>query len=223
MLALIGALALVAAACGGAAPPASSGAATQSAASTAAATASGSTSGERWTVTDASKATVSVREQLVGVSLPSDAVLVATGAKGSFATNKDGTFTGDSKISFDVTTLTSDSTQRDGFVKRGTLETSRFPTAELVPVKVTGLTLPLASSGTFTFTLAAKLTIHGVTKDVTFSVKAARNGGQLTATATAEPTLTFEQFGMTPPSAPARVVSVVDEIHLVVDLVATAS
>src|SRR5436190_248600 len=61
-----------------------------------------------WSVGDTSKATVRVREQLVGVSAPSDAVLVATGATGSFTLNVDGTFTSDSKISFDLTTLTSD-------------------------------------------------------------------------------------------------------------------
>ena len=57
-----------------------------------------------WTVGAASKAVVSVREQLVGLSLPSDAVLTATGGTGTFALKADGTFNADSKITFDLTT-----------------------------------------------------------------------------------------------------------------------
>ena len=98
-------------------------------------------------IADSSKATVRVREQLVGVSAPSDAVLVAKGAKGSFTLRDDGTFGSDSVISFDLTTLTSDQRQRDETVKRDPLQVTRFSTAEFVPTKATGLTLPLAASG----------------------------------------------------------------------------
>lgn len=208
--------ALVVSACGGAATP------TPAAQSTTATVASPTVAAAgAWTVSDSSKATVRVREQLVGVSLPNDAVLVATGAKGSFQLNADGTFSADSKITFEVSTLTSDERDRDGFVKQDTLEVRRFPTADLVPTKTTGLQLPLAASGEFTFTLTGKMTIHGTTKDVTFDVTAKRDGGDLTATATANPTWKFGDFGMSPPSSPFRVLSVNDEIRMVVELVAT--
>jgi hypothetical protein len=52
-------------------------------------------------------------------------------------------------------------------------------------------------------------------------VTAKRNGNELTATATATPSWKFADFGMSAPSVPFRVVSVVDEIRVVVDLVAT--
>ena len=189
---------------------------------TVSATPSGTLATGAWTVSDTSKATASVREQLVGVNLPSDAVLVAKGAKGTFTLRDDGTFSSDSKITFDLTTLTSDQSQRDGFVKMDTLQTRQFPTAELVPTKTSGLTLPLPASGDFTFRLTGLMTIHGKTKEVTFDVTARRSGSELTATATAAPTWKFADFGMTAPSVPFRVVSVVDEIRLVVDLVATS-
>jgi len=177
--------------------------------------------GSVWTVGSASKATVSVREQLVGRSEPNDAVLVATGGTGSFEVNADGTFTPASKITFDLTTLTSDSRDRDNFVKGTTINTRQFPNAELIPTKTTGLALPLPASGTFTFVLTGKMTIHGVTKDVTFDVQAKRDGASLSVTATAAPSWKFGDFGMTVPVLPFRVVSVVDELRLVVDLVAT--
>ena len=81
--------------------------------------------------------------------------------------------------------------------------------------------MPLASGEELKFTLAGKMTIHGKTKDVTFDVVAKRSGGTLTATATANPTWKFEDFGLRAPSVPFRVVSVTDEIKLIVDLVAT--
>ena len=210
-------VALVAAACGGTASVAvSTVAPTTAAPTTVAATATALS----WTVTDASKATVRVREQLVGLNLPSDAVLTAAGAKGAFSLNADGTFASGSKITFDLTTLSSDSRDRDNFVKQTTLATRQFPTATFVPTKVTGLTLPIPAAGDLTFTLTGTLTIKGKDKVVTFDVTATRTGADLTATATADPTLKFEDFGLSAPSVPFRVVSVTDEIRLVVDLVA---
>ena len=216
-------VALVAAACGGVG---SAGIAPTVAPTTAAPTtttpAATATAGALgWTVTDKSKATVRVREQLASLSLPSDAVLVATGAKGTFQINDDGTFAPGSQISFDLTSLTSDQSQRDSFVKQTVLNARQFPTATFVPSKTTGLTLPLAATAHVTFTLTGKLTIHGTTKDVTFNVDATRSGGDLGATATLAPTITFEDFGMQQPAAPGRVLSVVDEIKLTIDLVAT--
>ena len=215
------------AACGGAATPATATGTPTAAATTSTptpiATASSTTiTTGTWTVSNTSKATVRVREQLVGVNLPSDAVLVATGATGTFVLNDDGTFAPDSKITFDVTTLASDQHNRDDFVKMDTLQARQFPTATFVPVKTSGLALPLPQSGDFTFKLTGQITIHGKTKEVTFDVTAHRSGNELTATATASPTWKFADFGMTAPSVPFRVVSIVDEIRLVVDLVATA-
>jgi polyisoprenoid-binding protein YceI len=212
--------ALLVAACGGSATlatpspsPTATGTASAAPSATTASTAA-------WTVTDKSKATIRVREQLVGVSLPSDAVLTATGAQGSFALNSDGTFGPGSKITFQLSTLSSDERNRDDFVKRDTLRVSQFPTAEFAPTKTAGLTLPMPTSGTFTFTLAGNMTIKGTTKEVTFDVTAKRDGTDLTATATANPSWKFGDFGMTAPRS-FSVLSIVDEIRASIDIVAT--
>ena len=228
---LLAAASLLLAACGGAAvAPSATPAPTAVATATApASTATAATSATgvttvttgTWTISDTSKATVRVREQLVGVNLPSDAVLVATGATGTFVLKDDGTFSLDSKITFDLTTLASDQRDRDNFVKMDTLQTRQFPKAEFVPTKTSGLTLPMPASGEFTFKLTGQITIHGKTKEVTFDVVAKRSGNDLTATATGTPTWKFGDFGMSAPSVPFRVVSVVDEVRVVVDLVAT--
>lgn len=210
------------AACGGAATPAPTATPTTSASASATpATSQGGATANAWTVTSASKAVVSVREQLVGVSLPSDAVLTTTGAEGSFSFSADGTFTPDSKITFDLRTIASDERDRDQYVRQSTLQVNRFPSATFVPTKATGLSAPLPASGEFAFTLTGNMNIHGVTKEVAFDVTGSRSGGQLTAKATAQKPLTFEDFGMRAPSVPFRVVSVNDEIKLVVTIVAT--
>jgi len=214
-------VALVAVACGGAGPGAVDPTAAPTTAAPSASTATTAATGPMWTVSDKSRAVVSVREQLVGVNFPSDAVLTATGAKGTFALNADGTFASGSQITFDLRTLASDSRDRDNFIKQDTLRVSQFPTATFIPTKVTGLTPPLPASADLTFTLTGTLTIHGKGKMVTFDVKATRNGTDLTAAATANPSLKFEDFGMSAPATNFHVISVVDELRLVIDLVAT--
>jgi polyisoprenoid-binding protein YceI len=212
---------LLIAACGGSATPSTASPSPTSEVSASGTPAATTASASAWTVSDKSKATIRVREQLAGLSLPSDAVLMTTGAKGSFDLNADGTFASGSKITFDLTTLTSDERDRDNFIKRDTLRVSQFPTAEFVPTKTSGLTVPLATSGTFTFTLTGNMTIKGKTKEVTFDVMAKRDGSDLTATATANPSWTFGDFGMTAPSVPLRVLSVTDEIRAAIEIVAT--
>jgi len=172
-----------------------------------------------WTVDAASKATVRVREQLVRLPAPSDAIITITGAQGTFTLNPDGTFASGSKVSVDMTTITTDDRQRTDTIRRDPLEVTRFRTSELAPTQVTGLVLPLPRSGEFTFQLTGDLTLHGVTKSATFDVKATRADGRLVATATANPSWKFGDFGMKAPSS-FSVLSIVDEIRMEFALVA---
>ncbi|MGH2491451.1 MAG: YceI family protein [Candidatus Limnocylindria bacterium] len=211
---------LLLAACGGAASPAPAATIrTDTPTATAAATTAPQANAITWNVDAVSQATVRVREQLVRLPAPNDAIITITGAQGSFTLNPDGTFASGSKISVDMTTITTDDRQRTDSIRRDPLEVTRFRTSELVPTKTSGLTLPLAPSGDFTFQLTGDLTLHGVTKSVTFDVKATRSDGKLSATATANPSWTFGDFGMRPPSS-FSVLSIVDEIRMEFALVA---
>jgi polyisoprenoid-binding protein YceI len=214
-------LLLALSACGGAGAPAPSAASPVAATPTATPAGTASAAGP-WTfsVDASSKTTVRVREVLAQVRAPGDAVLTATGMQGSFTLSGDGSFTSSSKITADLTTLKSDQTRRDDFIKENTLETRRFPTAEFVPTRAIGLSLPLPANGDLKFTLAGRMTVHGVTKDVTFAVSAKRDGAQLTATATAEPAWKFADFGMTVPRV-AAVLSIEDDIRVEIALAAT--
>lgn len=214
------------AACGGAAQPAPSATAQPAQAATAtptpspAATAAPAAAGAlTFTVQAGSKAVVRVNEQLADRTLPNDAVLTSEKVTGAFTLNPDGTFAASSKIAVDLNALASDNSRRDGFIKDNTLQTRRFPEAVFVPVRATGLTLPLAASGEMTFKLTGQMTIRGVTKELTFDVKAARSGGDLTATATVAPAFQFATFGMDQPRV-FSVISIKDEIRLEVQLLA---
>jgi polyisoprenoid-binding protein YceI len=215
-------LLLLQAACGGAASPSPSAAAV-SGAPTASPAATATTAPQAnaitWNVDPSSKATIKVREQLVRLPSPIDALINITGTQGAFTLNPDGTFASNSKISVDMTTVTTDDRQRTDSIRRDPLEVTRFRTSELVPKTAIGLTLPLPSSGEFTFKLIGDLTLHGVTKTVTFDVRATRADGKLTATATASPSWKFGDFGMQPPTS-FSVLSIVDEIRMEFALVA---
>jgi polyisoprenoid-binding protein YceI len=172
-------------------------------------------------VASGTKADYRVREQLVRLSAPSDAVGTTTGVTGSIVLGADGTIVSDqSKLVVDLSTLQSDSNMRDGFVGNNTLNLSQYPNATFVPTAITGLTAPLPTSGQQTFQLTGNLTIHGVTKPATFAVTSQVSGNDVTGVATTN--FKFEDFGMTPPHAGA-VLSVVDAVKLEITLHLTKS
>jgi polyisoprenoid-binding protein YceI len=153
-----------------------------------------------------------VREQLANLSAPSDAVGKTSAVTGSIVVSADGKIVSDlSKITVDLASLQSDSGMRDRFVLGNTLQTSTFPPAVFGPTEIQGLSAPLPTSGQQTFQLVGNLTIHGVTKQVTWAVTSQVQGNDLTGQATTR--AKFGDFGMTQPKV-ASVLSVTDDIRL---------
>jgi polyisoprenoid-binding protein YceI len=207
------------AACGAAAGESGTGSAVDDATTAAASGAAAAGTVVFQIVPQDSRATFRVREQLAGVELPNDAVGTTGAVSGQIALNEDGTLAGDaSKIAVDLSQLATDSARRDSFIKQNTLNTSQYPLAEFVPTTATGLPTPLPAGGAYDFTLSGPMTVHGVKKDVTWNVSAVRADPGLTGTASTS--VTFGDFGMTPPQVPV-VLSVTDQIRLEVSLVAT--
>jgi polyisoprenoid-binding protein YceI len=166
-----------------------------------------------------SRATFRVREQLVGVQLPSDAVGTTDAVSGRIALRREGGVAAEaSRVSVDLRELRTDDPRRDSFIRQNTLQTGQFPLAEFIPRAAAGLPAPLPPSGEHAFRLSGTMAIRGVPKDVTWDVTARRSGTQLAARATT--TVKFGDFGMAPPKA-EPVVLVVDEVRLELDLVAT--
>jgi polyisoprenoid-binding protein YceI len=168
-------------------------------------------------IAEGTTARYKVREQLAGISFPSDAVGTTQSVTGTIVVNPDGSIDASkSKLTVDLRTLKSDQQMRDGYIQGRTLETEKFPMLEFVPRRAVGLSAPLpagmqAQSG---FQLVGDMTLHGVTNEVTWNVVATFGNEVVGGRATT--TLQFDTFKLTKPSL-ARLLSVDDKIELEIE------
>lgn len=167
----------------------------------------------RFTVApEGNEARYRVREQLARVSFPSDAVGTTSGIEGGITIRPDGTVVREeSRFLIDLASLRTDSDRRDNYVRRRTLDTATYPTAEFVPTELRGLSFPLPSSGEASFQVVGELTIRGVTRPATWDVTARFAEGEVAGLAKTQ--FTFEAFQLQKPRV-ASVLSVEDEIRL---------
>ena len=121
-----------------------------------------------------------------------------------------------SKFTVDLSTLKSDESLRDNFIKRNTLETSKYPDAVFTVESVDGFPSSYTENQQVQLTLNGTLSVHGVDKPVTWTVLARQSGDTLTATADTD--IKFTDFGMSPPNV--QIARAKDGIHLQVVLVA---
>jgi polyisoprenoid-binding protein YceI len=170
------------------------------------------TAGAKLQIVDGSSASYRVTEQFVGINFPSDAVGTSTAVAGTLGIAADGSIVPGSKLTIDLRNLTSDQEQRDGYVRNRTLETAKYPMAEFVPTKIQGVPLMIPFQGQTGFELTGNMTIHGVTKEVTFQ-GIATFGRDGTIAGRAKTNFTFATFGLTKPSI-GRLMNVDDKIDL---------
>ena len=164
-----------------------------------------------------SKANYRVREQLANLPAPSDAVGVTSAISGTIVGKTDGTLVpGESKFIVDVSTLKSDASQRDNFLRQSTLQTSRYPNVTFAPTSATGFPTSVPASGQATFTLTGDLTIKDVTKSVTWDATC-QTTSSTEGTCHATTSFKFGDVGLTVPSV-FTVLSIVDKITLELDI-----
>lgn len=155
-----------------------------------------------------------VREQLLHHDLPNDAIGRTTAITGGITIAKDGSIdTAASKITIDVTSLTSDKERRDGYVRQRILETAQYPTVVFTPTAFHGVKLPPTSAAQ-SFDVAGLLTVHGVTRPTVWHVTAQSTDADLTGTGRTQ--FTFEDVSLSQPHVPV-VLSVADTITLEYD------
>jgi len=156
-----------------------------------------------------------IREQLVGLDLPNDAVGETSGVTGTIAADAKGNIIpSESKFVVDVSALKSDKDRRDGFVRRRVLETDQYPSVTFVPKSVRGVSLPLPRSGTKSFEILGDLTVRGRTKPILWKVNARFHPDRMTGAAATS--FTFADFEMAQPRVPV-VLSVDETIKLELD------
>jgi len=103
------------------------------------------------------------------------------------------------KITADLTTLQSDKSMRDGQLRQQALETDQFPTATFE--LTTPIQLPAAPTDgqTYSVTAQGKLTLHGVTKDVSIPLQAKLSGSTVTVVGSLK--IQFADYSITPPQS----------------------
>jgi len=162
-----------------------------------------------------------VREQLVGLDLPNDAIGTTQEIVGALVVDANGNVVRDSsKIVVTLTSMKSDKERRDNFIKRRTMETEKFPTVELVPTALKGLSGKPTIAAPASFELLGDLTVHGVTRPTTWKVSAHADGADIVGSATTA--FTFKDFSLDQPKVPV-VLSVADTIKLEYDFRFTAA
>jgi polyisoprenoid-binding protein YceI len=167
-------------------------------------------------VAERSEARYRVREQLAGISFPSDAVGTTSAIEGNLSLDAQGRIRpSDSRLTVDLRTLRSDRDRRDNYVRRNTLETGRYPTAVFIPNEVRGLPFPLPQTGTASFELMGDLTIRETTRRITWEATATFNGQEVSVQA--KTSFRFADFGLSIPRV-ASVLSVEETIRLETDL-----
>ena len=201
---------------------------TPSAASTqgAGATPSTGTSGGGTTsviIPERSEAAYFADEKLASLPLPSTAKGSTKDISGQFVLTPDGTgFDASQPATFTVNlkTLKSDKDMRDSRVQNQGLQTSQYPTAIFTATSVSGYDPSIPAGEEQTLQLTGTLDLHGVQKEVTWDVKARKDGNVITALATTK--FPFSDFNI-PVLNIAGFVSVQDDVTLQVQVVAQAS
>ena len=102
------------------------------------------------------------------------------------------------RITVNVNQLTSDSGRRDSAIRRGWLESDKYPTAVFTPTSIEGLPKADTAGQSVPVRITGSLTVHDVTKPAVFTGTLKLSGDTLTGTM--ESTVLMTDFGFNPPS-----------------------
>ena len=153
-------------------------------------------------VPDASFVGYRVREQLVFLPAPNDAVGRTSAVEGSLEIV--GTDVAATSVTADLTQLESDEARRDEAIRTNGLESAVFPTATFELTEPISLEEAPAEGEVVQVEASGELTLHGVTQAITVPLEARWDGGQISVVGSQE--IAFADFDITSPSlGPATV------------------
>lgn len=161
---------------------------------------SGSGLAASYAVADGSQVGYRVEEVLFGQS--TEGVGRTSDVTGTLAV--DGTTITAAELTVDMTTVASDSTQRDGQFRGRIMDTDAFPTATFRLTEPVELATVPADGETVTATATGDLTLKGETRSVTVDLQVQRSGDAFTVQGSIP--ITFADYGIANPSGgPAQV------------------
>lgn len=147
-----------------------------------------------WKIAAGSVAGYRIKETLFGQS--NTAVGRTGGITGSITIA--GTTVRTAEFSVDVTTMTSDQHQRDGQFQGRIMNTAAFPTASFALTQPIQLASIPAEGTTVTESATGKLTLHGTSKTVTFTVEARRTAATISVSGSIP--IVFSDYSINNPS-----------------------
>jgi polyisoprenoid-binding protein YceI len=148
-----------------------------------------------WTISAGSQAGYRIKETLFGQS--TEAVGRTTAVTGTLTAA--GTKISAAGFTVDLTKVRSDQSQRDGQFQGRIMNTSRFPTATFILTSPIDIGSIPADQQQISVKATGDLTLHGVTKSVTFDLTARLNGAHIEVSGST--TIVFADYGIANPSA----------------------
>ncbi len=150
-----------------------------------------------WVATTGSQAGYRVLEDRLGGAANIEAVGRTDQVTGGFTVA--GTTVSDVTFTVDVASITSDSGQRDGRFRSSIMNAEEFPTASFAGDPITLDAVP-ADGEVAEVPASGRLTLRGVTQDVSFTVEVKRAGTQVQVLGTIP--VVFADYGIETPSPP---------------------
>lgn len=146
-----------------------------------------------WRATSGSYAGYRVNEVLRGVA----ATVVGRTQKVTGELTANDTTVTAGTISIDMAAVTTNVSNRDSYFRDNTMQTSEFPNATFELTKPIQIPTPLAPGYKETFDVTGKLTIHGVTREVTTQLETGYDGANVQVAGSIP--ITFSDYGVTAP------------------------
>ncbi|MGD0005227.1 MAG: YceI family protein [Anaerolineaceae bacterium] len=120
-------------------------------------------------------------------------------------------------ITIDISQFTSDSSMRDNFIRKNFLQSNTYPLATFAPTAIDGMPASYTEGQSYSFKVTGNLTVHNITKPVTFDIAASLSGNTLSGTATAG--IKMSDFGVGPITL-AGMIQTQDDVALTLKFVA---
>lgn len=150
-------------------------------------------------VPDRTTASYKVHENLVLRNLPNnDAIGTTHAVQGSFRIRTGASpLVAAMNVTVDLSTLQTDESRRDHYVRQNYLETDTYPNAQFTSTCVQGLPANYGDGQTVKFQVIGNLTLHGKINKEVFDVQGMVTGNMVTGTAAS--TVYMTDFGIQPP------------------------
>jgi polyisoprenoid-binding protein YceI len=169
-------------------------------------------------VPEQTEASYEVQEQFLNRDLPSQAIGKTNAVTGELQLSLNGKPSGKvTNITVDLRTLTSNESRRDNRIRQQWLESQKYPYAVFTSTDAQGIPASYTEGQDVTFKLTGDMTVHNVTRPVTFDVTGKLIGDTITGSAKTQ--ILMKDFGIDPPSI-AGMLTVKDGVTITINFTA---